>query len=58
MVEGEQRPIRISRYFCTICGRQYYGPLESHFYIDHVNIKKRYLPMYIEHDIKNESVMT
>ena len=35
-----------NRYFCTLCGNEFFGTVEGHFYFTHKNIKKRFLPLY------------
>ena len=43
--EGRYRHIK-TRYFCTLCGKEFFGSVEGHFYLDHKDIRKRYLPLY------------
>ena len=42
----KKNPYRITRIFCTLCGKEFYGTVESHFFLDHKDIRKRYLPLY------------
>ena len=38
----------IIKSFCTICGRQYWGRIDDHFYLEHKDKNKQYIPLIIQ----------